>query len=71
MGDTPHDIIPAELFMPGATAGVMMFLSRMWIDGETKAKLFRLWAIEVGVKLSASQVNKVRDTGTDAGGPTT
>lgn len=71
VGDTPHGIIPAELFTPGATAGVMLFLSRMWIDGETKAKLFRLWAIEVGVKLSASQVNKVRDTGTDAGGPAT
>ena len=70
MGERPIGIIPAELFARGATAGVMQFLSRMWIDGETKAKLFRLWAIEVGVKLSASQVNKVRDTGIDAGGPT-
>jgi len=49
----------------------MQFLSRLYIDGETKAKLFRLWAVEVGVKISASQVNRVRDTGTDAGGPIT
>jgi hypothetical protein len=69
MGETPIGIIPDELFTPGATAGVMQFLSRMWIDGETKAKLFRLWASEVGVRLSASQVNRVRDTGIDAGGP--
>lgn len=69
MGETPYGIIPAELFAPWATPAVMQFLSRCWLDGETKAKLFRLWAIEVGVKLSASQVNKVRDTGTDAGGP--
>ncbi len=55
---------------PGATAGVMMFLSKLWVDGETKADLLRGWAMEVGVKLSASQVNKVRETGTDAGGPT-
>jgi len=71
VGETPIGIIPAELFAPGYTAGVMQFLSRLYIDGETKAKLFRLWAVEVGVKISASQVNRVRDTGTDAGGPIT
>jgi len=71
VGETPIGIIPAELFAPGYTQGVMQFLSRLYVDGETKAKLFRLWAIEVGVKLSASQVNRVRDTGTDAGGPVT
>jgi hypothetical protein len=56
--------------LPGATAGVMMFLGKLYVDGETKAELFRGWAQEVGVKLSASQVNRVRDSGTDAGGPT-
>jgi len=70
MGDTPHGIIPAELFAPGATAPVMQFLQRLYVDGETKAKLFRIWAVQVGVKLSASQVRAVRVTGTDAGGPT-
>jgi hypothetical protein len=54
---------------PGATAGVMSFLSKLWVDGETKADLLRGWAQEVGVKLSASQVNRVRESGTDAGGP--
>lgn len=70
MAESPTGIIPEELMAPGATAGVMMFLSKLWIDGETKADLLRGWAMEVGVKLSASQVNRVRDTGTDAGGPT-
>jgi hypothetical protein len=69
MGETPHGILPAELFTPGATQGVMDFLSRMWLDGETKAKLFRRWSVEVGVKLSASQVRKVIATGLEHGGP--
>lgn len=71
MGETPHGIIPAELFTPGATAAVMAFLSRLWLDSGTKAKLFRRWSIEVGVKLSASQVRKVIATGIDHGGPIT
>lgn len=71
MGETPHGILPAELFAPGATAAVMAFLSRLWLDGGTKAKLFRRWAVEVGVQLSASQVRKVIATGIDEGGPLT
>jgi hypothetical protein len=70
MAESPTGIIPEELMLPGATAGVMMFLGKLHVDGETKAELFRGWAQEVGVKLSASQVNRVRESGTDAGGPT-
>lgn len=70
MGDSPHGIIPAEFFAPRFSREVMSFLQRLHIDGETKAKLFRRWATEVGVKISASQVTAVRETGTDAGGPT-
>ena len=71
MGETPHGIIPAELFTPGATRPVMEFLSRLHLDSHTKSKLFRLWAVQVGVKISASQISAVRETGTDAGGPST
>jgi hypothetical protein len=70
MGETPHGIIPAEMFVPGATAAVMEFLGKLHIDGHTKAKLFRQWSVQVGVKLSGSQLRAVRETGTDAGGPT-
>lgn len=71
MGETPHGIIPAELFVPGATAAVMQFLSRLHVDSHTKAKLFRQWSVQVGVKLSGSQLRAVRETGIDAGGPST
>lgn len=55
--------------VPGATAAVMQFLGKLHVDSETKADLFRGWAQEVGVAISASQVLAVRVTGTDAGGP--
>ena len=71
MGETPHGILPAELFTPGATAAVAAFLARMWLDGATKAKLYRLWSTQVGVQLSASQVRAVQATGFDHGGPVT
>lgn len=71
MGDTPHGIIPEYLFAPGKTAEVMAFLAHMYTPSATKAKLFRLWSIEVGVRLSGSQVRRVLETGTDAGGPVT
>jgi hypothetical protein len=70
MAESPTGIVPEELMVPGATAGVMEFLARLWVDGDTKADLLRGWAMEVRVRVSASQVNAVRHTGTDAGGPT-
>lgn len=70
MGDTPHGIIPELYFTPGRTPEVMAFLGKLYLPSETKAKIFRLWAVEVGVKISASQVRRVHDTGVDAGGPT-
>lgn len=71
MGETPHGILPDALFTPGATAAVADFLAHMWLDGATKAKLYRQWAVQVGVKLSASQVRAVLATGFDHGGPIT
>jgi len=70
MAESPTGILPEELMAPRYTREVMAFLGKLYVDGETKADLFRGWAQEVGVKVSASQVNAVRHTGTDAGGPT-
>lgn len=69
MAESPTGIIPELLMAPRFTREVMQFLARLYVDGETKADLLRGWAQEVGVAISASQVNAVRDTGTDAGGP--
>lgn len=55
----------------GYLANVMEFLERLYIDGATKHELFLGWAQEVGVKISASQISAVRETGTDALGPLT
>lgn len=71
MAESPTGIIPEELMAPRYTSSVMQFLQRLYVDGETKADLFRGWAQEVGVQISASQVNAVRESGTDAGGPKT
>ena len=50
-------------------ADVMDYIQRLWVDGDTKADLFRGWAQTVGVKINASQISAVRETGTDRGGP--
>lgn len=68
VSDSPTGIIPEELFNPGKVAEVMQFLQRLYVDSLTKAELFRGWAQDVGVKVSASQVAAVRRTGTDTGG---
>ncbi len=70
MAESPTGIIPEELMAPKYTAAVMQFLGKLYVDSETKTDLFRGWAQEVGVQISASQVNRVRETGTDTGGPT-
>jgi hypothetical protein len=70
MAESPTGIIPEALMTRGSTGPVMEFIQRLHCDSHTKAELFTGWAMEVGVRLSASQVNAVRRTGTDALGPT-
>jgi hypothetical protein len=70
MAESPTGIIPEQLMAPRFTSEVMQFLQRLHVDSETKAELFRGWAMEVGVKINAAQVNAVRRSGTDALGPT-
>jgi hypothetical protein len=66
---SPTGIIPESLLYGFALGDVMKYIQRLHVDGDTKADLFRGWAQCVGVKLSGSQVNAVRETGTDRGGP--
>lgn len=66
---SPTGIIPESLMYGFALGDVMAYIGRLHIDGDSKADLFRGWAQTVGVKLAGSQVNRVRDTGTDRGGP--
>lgn len=66
---SPTGIIPEELLYGFKLGAVMDYIGHLYIDGDSKADLFRGWAQTVGVALSGSQVNKVRETGTDRGGP--
>lgn len=65
---SPTGLIPETMMYGNRLADVMAFIGRLHVDGDTKADLFRGWAQTVGVKLSGSQINRVRETGTDRGG---
>ena len=69
MAESPTGILPEELMQPGKVRDVMTFLQKLYVDSHTKADLLTGWAMEVGQRVSASQVNAVRRTGTDTGGP--
>jgi hypothetical protein len=69
VAQSPTGIIPEEYMSGRYTAQVMDFLERLQVDGATKHELLLGWAQEVGVKISASQISAVRETGTDALGP--
>ena len=71
MAISPTGIIPEELLYPNAVAAVMQLLARVPVAGDTKAEVLLGWAQTVGVKISASQLRKVRETGTDRGGALT
>lgn len=71
MAESPTGIIPEEYMSGAHTGDVMDFLQRLYIDGATKHELLLGWAQDVGVKVSASQISAVRETGTDALGPKT
>lgn len=71
MAISPTGIIPEELLYGYKYNAVVEYIGRLHVDGDTKADLLRGWAQTVGVKLNGSQINKVRDTGTDRGGPLT
>jgi hypothetical protein len=51
--------------LPAKLAEVMAFLATLPVDGDDKVELFVGWAKMVGVRVNASQRQKVRNTGTD------
>jgi hypothetical protein len=66
---SPTGLIPEEYMYGFRLKDVMELISRLHVDGDTKADLLRGWAQTVGVSLNSAQINKVRETGTDRGGP--
>jgi len=68
---SPNVIIPENLLYGYHLADVMDLITRLHVNGETKVELLKGWAQTVGVRLSASQFNTVRNTGTDCFGPVT
>jgi len=69
MAISPTGIIPEQLMYPNRLADVLDYISHLVADSDQKVDLLRGWAQTVGVKLSASQFNTVRYTGTDRLGP--
>lgn len=65
MSKSPTGIIPEELMRPAKLPQVMAFLATIPVHGDDKVDLFVGWAKMVGVKVNASQRQKVRLTGTD------
>jgi hypothetical protein len=65
MSKSPTGIIPEELMRPAKLADVMGFLATLPVPGDDKVDLFVGWARMVGVKVNASQRQRVRQTGSD------
>lgn len=65
MSKSPTGIIPEELMRPAKLPDVMAFLATLPVHGDDKVDLFVGWAKMVGVRVNASQRQKVRLTGTD------
>jgi hypothetical protein len=63
--ESPTGIIPESLMYPQKLGEVMELLKSTPGSSNAKLDVLRGWAKEVGVKLSASQVNAVRHSGVD------
>jgi len=63
--ESPTGIIPEELMYPQKLGAVMELLKSLPGASNEKLDVLRGWAKEVGVKLSASQVDAVRESGYD------
>lgn len=63
--ESPTLIIPESMMYPQKLGDVMKLLKATPGASNEKLDVLRGWAKEVGVKLSASQVNAVRFSGDD------
>jgi hypothetical protein len=65
MSKSPTGIIPEEYMARGQLGAVLAFLERMPVEGDSKVDLLVGWAKMVGVRISASQRARVRNSGVD------
>jgi hypothetical protein len=65
MSKSPTGIIPEEYMTRGKLAAVLTFLEKMPVAGDDKESLLVGWAKMVGVRVSASQRARVRNSGVD------
>jgi hypothetical protein len=63
--DSPTGFVPESLMYPQKLGEVMDLLKRTPGPSDAKLEILVGWAKEVGVKLSASQKDAVRDSGYD------
>ncbi len=64
-GHSPTGIIPEELMFPAKLGDVIDLIQQIPVPGYYKVQLLFQWSRAIGVKLSASQLEAVRRTGTD------
>lgn len=65
MAKSPTGIVPESMMTRGSILQVIALLQGIPIPGDDKVEYFRGWAKAVGVKVSASQVDAVRYSGSD------
>lgn len=63
--ESPTGIIPESMMYPQKLGEVMQRLKDLPASSDEKMNVFMGWAKEVGVKLSASQKDAVRESGYD------
>lgn len=64
-GHSPTGILPEELMHPNRLADVLETIKKIPVPAYYKVQLLFNWSKSVGVKISASQFEAVRRTGTD------
>ncbi len=64
-GHSVTGIIPEELLFPARLGDVIDLIKVIPVPGYYKVQLLFNWSRTVGVKISASQLEVVRRTGTD------
>jgi len=62
---SPTGIIPEDMYYPRKSGEVLRWLAALPIPGDDKVNLLAGWALWVGCKFNASQIEKLRSSGTD------
>jgi hypothetical protein len=62
---SPTGIIPDAMFTRERSGDVLRFLAALPIPADDKEELLAGWALWVGAQFNASQIEKLRASGTD------